>query len=102
MPGKKRIPPYNPEPYQVNPDICVLYQLDFYGDLIKPGDKLKFKNDRSTYVFVRLAHNVKLDSTWIDCTDFDTKETRSFHVSKLKLVVRPKKSRRKKTVAKPT
>ncbi len=87
---------YEPEPYQANDDIVVVYHLDFKNELIKPGDKLKFKNDRGTYVFVRLAHNQKIDSTWIDCYDFETKTTRSFHLAKLKNVIRPKKSRRKK------
>ena len=84
------------EPYAVNPDITVQFELDFNKDKILPGDKLKFKNMRGTFVFVRLAHNQRLDSTWIDCFDHDTKETRSFHVAKLKTVIRPKKSRRKK------
>lgn len=89
---------HTPVPYAVNPDISVQYELEFNKDTIKPGDKIKFKNTRGTFIFVRLAHNAKLDSTWIDCVDFNTKETRSFHVAKLKAVIRPKKSRRKKKV----
>lgn len=84
------------EPYQVNPDISVVYELDFNNDVIKPGDKIKFKNIRGTFTFSRLAHNRVLDSTWIDCVDDKTKETRSFHLAKLKMVIRPKRSRRKK------
>ena len=87
---------HDPEPYLVNPDIYVLYELNFNKDVIRPGDKIKFKNMRGVFVFTRLAHNKKLDSTWIDCFDLMTKETRSFHVAKLKTVIRPKKSRRKK------
>lgn len=88
----------NPPPYAVNPDISVQYELEFNNDVIKPGDKIKFKNIRGTFVFVRLAHNQKIDSTWIDCIDVNTRETRSFHLAKLKMVIRPKKSRRKKKV----
>lgn len=84
------------EPYAVNPDICVFYELEFKNDIIKPGDKIKFKGERGTFTFTRLAHNQALDVTWIDCMDNQTKNFRSFYVAKLKLVIRPKRSRRKK------
>lgn len=93
---------YDPPPYQVNPDISVQYELQFNNDLIKPGDKLKFKGVRGTFQFKWLAHNSKLDSTWIDCYDCNTRELRSFHLAKLKAVIRPKKSRRKKKIVQPT
>lgn len=83
-------------PYSVNPDISVQYELAFNREIIKPGDMLKFKNMRGTFKFKWLAHNSKLDSTWIDCYDIKTGELRSFHLAKLKMVVRPKRSRRKK------
>lgn len=97
--GRKKNVAYNPEPYAVNPKISVKYELMYGKDIIKPGDKIKFKNMRGMFVFVRLAHNEELDSTWIDCYDFNTKETRSFHVAKLKMVVRPKRSYRKRKAA---
>lgn len=87
---------YDRAPYAVNPDIVVQYELQFNNDLIKPGDKIKFKNIRGTFEFKWLAHNCRLDSTWIDCYDVSTRELRSFHLAKLKAVIRPKKSRRKK------
>lgn len=84
------------EPYNVNEDITVQFELPFKNDTIKPGDKIKFKGERGIFTFQRLAHNQKLDSTWIDCTEDNTRQFRSFRVDKLKLVIRPKKSRRKK------
>lgn len=83
-------------PYSGNPDISVVYELSFGDDLIKPGDKIQFRGSNSWYVFSRVAHNSKLDSTWIDCTDVITGETKSFHVYKLRKVNRPKKSRKKR------
>lgn len=83
-------------PYAVNPEIFVTYELPFNTQIIKPGDKIRFRNMRGIFIFVRLAHNVRLDSTWIDCIDSKTRGTRSFHVGKLKSVVRPKRSYRKK------
>jgi hypothetical protein len=65
-------------------------------DVIKPGDQIKFKNIKSLYTFIHMAHNEKLDVTWIDCRDSATGEYRSFYVDRLKTVVRAKKSRRKK------
>lgn len=85
-------------PYAVNPDIFVTYELPFRQDTIKPGDRIRFRHIRGIFIFVRLAHNVRLDSTWIDCIDTKTRGTRSFHVAKLKQVVRPKRSYRKKKV----
>ena len=87
---------YSQAPYFVNPDITVQYELHFNKETILPGDKIKFKNIRGTFVFVRLAHNSKIDTTWIDCVDPVTRGTRSFHLTKLKAVIRPKRSRRKK------
>jgi hypothetical protein len=82
--------------YGVNPDISVFYELKFGKDIIKPGDSLKFKDVRGSFRFIRLAHNIKKDVTWIDCYSPTTGEYRSFYVDRLKGVVHAKKSIRKK------
>lgn len=82
--------------YGVNPDISVFYELKFGKDIIKPGDNLKFKDVRGSFRFIRLAHNIKKDVTWIDCYSPATGEYRSFYVERLKGVVHAKKSIRKK------
>lgn len=82
-------------PYSVNEDICVKFELDFNKDVIRPGDLVKFKGVTGTFKFRQLAHNIKTDSTWIDCWDHGSGEFRSFSIHKLKTVVRPKKSRQK-------
>ena len=97
--NKKKTVKMNLEPYPLNPDISVQYELAFKKDMIKPGDKIKIKGQRGTFVFRRLAHNSKLDVTWIDCSDADTGETRSFYVEKLMKVIRPKRSYRKRVVS---
>lgn len=81
--------------YPANEDIHVQYELAFNKDIIKPGNKIRIKNDRNIYQFRCLAHNIKLDSTWIDCISADG-GWRSFPIEKLKCLVKPKKSRRKK------
>lgn len=94
---RKNIPVSDERPhYKVNPDISVFYELKFGKDVIQPGDMLKFKDVRGSFRFVQLAHNVKLDVTWIDCYNPTTGEYRSFYVDKLKGIVHAKKSIRKK------
>lgn len=83
-------------PYNHDELICVNYELEFRKDVIKPGDKLKFKNKRGTFQFRFWVHNARLDKTWIDCTDITTGEFRAFWIADLKGVIRPKKSRAKK------
>jgi hypothetical protein len=82
--------------YKVNPDISVFYELKFGKTVIEPGDSLKFKDVRGSFRFIRLAHNIKKDVTWIDCYSPSTGEYRSFYVDRLKGVVHAKKSIRKK------
>jgi hypothetical protein len=81
--------------YVLMDQIAVQYELQFGKDVIKPGDKIRIKNDRVTYTFRCMAHNISLDTTWIDCIGPDG-DWRSFRVSKLKSLVKPKRSRAKK------
>lgn len=83
-------------PYQKNPNIHVYYELEFLRDVIKPGDRITFKNVRGEFVFILMAHNSEKDVTWIDCKNPTTGEYRAFYVDRLKGLVRAKKSRRKK------
>lgn len=97
MANKKKLANSTDRPaYAVNPDISVFYELKFGKDIIKPGDALKFKDVRGSFKFIQLAHNAKLDVTWIDCFSIETGEYRAFYVEKLKGVVHAKKSIRKK------
>jgi len=93
MPKKKKIEYI---PYANNEDIHVFYEVEYLKDTIKPGDKIKFKNIRGPFTFIHMAHNSKLDVTWLDCRNNATGEYRSFYIEKLKGLVRDKKSRRKK------
>lgn len=86
----------NTEPHSFNDDIHVSYELEHGRDVIKPGSIIKFKGVRGTFVFRCMAHNVKIDSTWIDCYEVETRSLKSFHIEKLIGVVKPKRSRRNK------
>lgn len=81
--------------YTFNDDIHVQYELEFGKDLIKPGSRIKIKNQRGVFIFRCMAHNTKLDSTWIDCLG-PNHQWHSFPIDKLKNLVKPKRSRRKK------
>ena len=85
-------------PFSHNPAISVYYELEFGKDVIRLGDKLRFKNTRGYYTFLKWAHNQERDVTWIDCLDPKTKQFKSFHMKDLKGVVRAKKSIRKKLI----
>lgn len=81
--------------YTYNDDIHVQYELNFGKDIIKPGNRIKIKNQRGVFIFRCVAHNVKLDVTWIDCLG-PNHQWHSFPITKLKNLVKPKRSRRKK------
>jgi hypothetical protein len=94
MPKKKTDKEYIP--YSMNENIHVYYELEYLKDVMKPGDRIKFKNTRGEFLFILMAHNSEKDVTWIDCRNPTTGEYRSFYVEKLSGLVRAKKSRRKK------
>lgn len=85
-------------PYQNNDDVYVEYELAFKNDVMKPGDKFKIKFDRDTYRFLRLAHHIKNDSTWVDAMSVSRGSWHSIRIDTIQRIVRPKKSRRKKKV----
>lgn len=80
----------------MNDKIVEYYELPFENDLIKPGDKLKIRNVRGTFVFMKMAHNMQLNKQWIDCRNIATGEFKSFYVHDIKKVIRPKRSRVRK------
>lgn len=85
--------------YANQPHIDVQYELKFNADVIKPGNKIMIKNFREIFLFRCVAHNVATDTTWIDCINTVTGDWRSFRISKIKGLVKPKKSRRKKAIS---
>lgn len=66
--GKER------ERWDTDPNKAVSYEFDFKGQLVKPGQKFKLKNDRNVYTFHCLVHNVISGTTWIEATS-----TEGFH-----------------------
>lgn len=87
-------------PAYSNTDIVVYDELEFGKDVIRQGDKIKIKNARGYFIFLKWAHNTHLDVTWVDCMNPDTGEFRSFYIDNIKGVYRAKKSIRKKLLAK--
>lgn len=75
--------------------VSAQFELEFRGDIIKPGNMIRIRNARGTFKFRCLAHNESLDVTWIECLDSQG-AYRAFHISKLNGLVKPKRSRRKK------
>jgi len=95
---KKRTGKNPTTPFGHNPNIICYYELEFGRDVIKPGDKIRFKNTRGYFIFHKWVHNSELDVTWIDCMDTKSYEFKSFYMDSLKGVHRAKRSIRKKLV----
>ncbi len=83
-------------PLYCNEDIYVYFELPFNKDTIVPGTVLKIKNTRGTFRYLRHAHNAKLDTTWIDTLSMKTFAFHSFRIDKIKCVVKPKRSYKKR------
>lgn len=88
------------KPFPLQPHISVDDSLNFKNDVINLGDTLKFKEMRGTFKFLGVVHNSEKEVTWIECRDTKNGHYRSFYVERLKSVVRPRKSRKKKQVVK--
>jgi hypothetical protein len=94
MPRKKKVE--ITQPYGYNENIFVAYEFPFGRDVMKPGDIIKIKNQRGKYRFIKVAHHAGKDVTWVDVMNVDDGQYYSFYVERIKLIIRPKKSRRKK------
>ena len=84
------------KPYYYNPNITVFYELKHGNDEIVVGTPLRFKYERSIYKFMKAAHNSEKNVTWIDCMEVTTGIFKSFYVTQLKGVVKPKRPRKKR------
>lgn len=93
---KKKTVPREYIPYVNNDQIYVSHELLFKNDVIKPGDKIKRKYDRDEYVFMRLAHHIGHDTTWVDAMSVTSGTWHSIRIDDIKCVIRPKRLRRKK------
>lgn len=82
--------------YTGNDNITVKYKFEHNSDLIEPRTPLRFKNVRGVFKFRCIATNIETSARWIDCMDHEG-QMRSFDVSVLKGVDKPKRLRRKKT-----
>lgn len=83
----------------INPDIHEFYELQFGKDIIKPGTIIKIKGTRGTFRYRKHAHNSKLDVTWVDVVHNQKFSYHSFYIDKIRGIVKPKRSRRKKANA---
>lgn len=83
-------------PLYCNQDIYVYFELPFNKDTIVPGTILKIKNTRGTFRYLRHAHNAKLDTTWIDVVSVQRFSYHSFHIDKIKRIIKPKRSYKKR------
>lgn len=88
--------PEKPERWAGDPDKVISYEFELNGKPVTPGTKFKVKGDRSTYTFVCLVHNIRLDVTWIEA--MNECGFKSFRPERITSIVVPKRSYRKKNV----
>ena len=74
----------------------VEYELEFGGDTIKPGDKIKVKHQRGDYKFRCVVHCPETNITWFDCIEILSGSWHSFYLDKLKGAVKPRRIYRKR------
>lgn len=86
--------------YPNNDKIHVQYEVEYTNgkvtDKVKPGDRIRIKNQRGVFIFRCLAHNIEQDFTWIDCFEYKDRRFRAFPIEMFRGPVKAKKSRRKK------
>ena len=86
------------EQFGAIPHIYKFHNLEFGKDNIVAGTKVRFKNRRGVFTFRSMYHNSELDVQWVECFEEKTGRMRAFYVGELKSVVKPKRSRAKKSV----
>jgi hypothetical protein len=84
--------------YGHNPKIFVYYELEFGKHTIVPGDKIKIKNERGYFTFVKWVHNTDKNVVWVTCLQGETRQFRHFYLDQLKGPVIEKKKRVPKNV----
>lgn len=84
------------QPYWYNPDIALVYELQYKKELLTPGRLIKIKFERSVFRFDRLVVNAKTHKEWIDVYDIKNGGWRSFTPDRIAGLYIAKKSRAKK------
>lgn len=84
-----------PEGY-VNPNWEISYEYQHGKDIIKPGMKIKIKQEHGEFIFQRVVHHKEKDVMWIDC--YSRSGYRAFYVERLKCLVKPKRKYVKRNV----
>jgi hypothetical protein len=72
--------------------IFVQYNIYFEGQVINPGDRIRFRGNWHDFIFLCLAYDSEWDAEWIDAMNVQTGEIRAFHPNYLKRTVKRKRS----------
>lgn len=81
----------------MNEDIVYFDSITIGTDEIIKGTKLKIRGNQGEFAFQRYAVNERLDVEWIDVIDIMSQHVRSFYITDVAKVVKPRKRRVKKT-----
>jgi len=91
----KKTKPSTSIPFGHNPQISIHEELIFGKHTINPGDKIKIKNERGYFTFVKWVHNADKNVSWVTCLHGETKQFRHFYLEDLKGPILEKKRRSK-------
>jgi len=74
-------------PYHNNPEVSLVYEINFKNDVIKPGSLIKIKHERSVFRFRFLAVNSHTGKEWVDVYDTTLGGWRAFRPDKIMGIV---------------
>jgi hypothetical protein len=93
---KRKRPATVSDQLYVGDNKVVAFEFPFGKDVIRTGDKIKIRNQRGTYRFYKIVHHTELDVTWVDVMNVDTGQWHSFYIDRVKTLIKPKRSYRKR------
>lgn len=73
------------------------FNYQFGNDVLVPGMRIRIKHKRGVFKFRCVAHNTKTGTSWVDVIE-EHASFRSFRLSEIKEVVKPRRTRKKRTV----
>jgi hypothetical protein len=66
-----------------NPNIYLIYEFNWNGHRIRPGDPIKIKRQRGSFRFTRIVANIKDNTEYCECMDLKTGKFRKFYVDQI-------------------
>lgn len=69
--------------YWNNPEIYLMYELTFKGEVIRAGDPIKIKRQSGVFRFTRVVADIKEKKEWVECLDMKSGKYRKFYLDQI-------------------